>query len=203
MFKIIYADPPWHFKTYSDKATRSAQDHYDTMSTDDICNLPVERYAADDCALIMWATFPHLEHALRVGKAWGFTYKTLAFIWLKRVQNSPQWFTGMGYYTRSNPEPALLFTRGKPLTRHNKGVHSIIDENPEQPYLIPPIIAPVQAHSAKPVEGHRRIKMLFGDVPRLELFARAPREGWVTLGNAIDGRDIRNVLAQGDFHHEQ
>lgn len=84
-FNIIYADPPWSYKTYSSKGKgRSAESHYSTMSIDEICKLPVSKIASDDCALFMWATFPNLEYSFQVLKAWGFTYKTVAFVWIKQ-----------------------------------------------------------------------------------------------------------------------
>ena len=78
---LIYCDPPWRYGVWSDKGKgRSAENHYPTMSVDDICRLPVADIAADDCALFMWATFPNLMEAFDVIKAWGFDYKTVALL---------------------------------------------------------------------------------------------------------------------------
>ena len=92
------------------------------MSIDELCALPVPELAAKDCALFLWATFPQLPEALRLIRAWGFRYKTVAFVWLKRNRKSPSWFYGMGYWTRSNAEICLLATKGKPK-RQSAGVH--------------------------------------------------------------------------------
>ncbi len=83
-YNIIYADPPW---SYQDKGCNgNAEDHYRTMTLADICNLPINGgggIAADDCVLFMWATYPMMAEALKVIEAWGFTYKTIGFQWVK------------------------------------------------------------------------------------------------------------------------
>ena len=66
------------------------------MSIDELCALPVKRLAEKDCLLFLWATFPQLPEALQLIKAWGFTFKTVAFVWLKRNKKSPTWFYGLG-----------------------------------------------------------------------------------------------------------
>ena len=95
------------------------------MSIDELCALPVAEMAANDCVLFLWATFPQLPEALQLIKAWGFRYKTVAFVWLKRNRKSPSWFYGLGYWTRGNAEICLLATKGKPK-RNSAGVHQFI-----------------------------------------------------------------------------
>ncbi|OPZ91194.1 MAG: hypothetical protein BWY74_02040 [Firmicutes bacterium ADurb.Bin419] len=103
-YKIIYADPPWTFKTYSDKGKgRSAENHYACMKIDDIYNLQVQSIADDDCILFLWVTFPLLQEGLETIKQWGFTYKTCAFNWVKKNKHSDSWFWGLGYWTRCLP----------------------------------------------------------------------------------------------------
>ena len=75
----------------------AAEHHYPTMSVKDICGLKVEEIAAKDCVLFLWATFPQLPEALRVIKAWGFQYKTVAFVWLKQNKSGKGWFFGLGF----------------------------------------------------------------------------------------------------------
>ena len=84
------------------------------MSVEEICQLDVASVAADDCVLFLWATFPQLQEALRVIKAWDFKYKTVAFVWLKQNKSGKGWFFGLGFWTRGNAELCLLATRGKP-----------------------------------------------------------------------------------------
>ena len=114
-YSIIYADPPWRYKVKRGRGT--AESHYPTMSIEEICALPVTEIAAADCALFLWGTFPQLKAALQVIESWGFSYKTLAFLWLKQNRKSDTWFYGMGFWTRSNAEVCLLATRGHPTTR--------------------------------------------------------------------------------------
>ena len=168
-YQVIYADPPWG---YRNRGTRGAAGrHYQTMELEEIKALPVQEIAAGDCALFLWATFPCLPEALEVIGAWGFTYKSAAFVWAKRNPKSPGWFWGLGNWTRSNPEVCLLAVRGRPK-RVSAAVHSLIE-------------APVGRHSAKPEEARRRIVELMGDVPRVELFARAQAEGWDVWGDEV------------------
>ena len=86
-YNIIYADPPWTFKTYSDKGKgKSAENHYPCMNIDDIYKLPVQDIADEDCILLMWVTYPLLKEGIKTMEEWGFTYKTCAFSWIKRIK---------------------------------------------------------------------------------------------------------------------
>jgi N6-adenosine-specific RNA methylase IME4 len=171
-YSIIYADPPWEFSRWSNKAQRHVTGHYSTMTIQEIMDLPVKEIAADNAVLLMWATFPNLPLALKAIEAWGFTYKTCAFTWVKQNKKSESLFWGMGYYTRSNAEICLLATRGKPLPRLSHKVHSVI-------------VSPVERHSKKPASTRERIVELFGNIPRIELFAREQIEGWDCWGNEV------------------
>lgn len=159
---------------------RSAENHYPTMTTDDICALPVADIAAKDCILFLWVTFPCLPQGLQTIKKWGFEYKTLGFCWVKRNRKTPSWFWGLGFWTRANPELCIIATKGSPK-RISKAVHCIVD-------------TPVETHSKKPDIVRERIVTLMGDIPRIELFARSQYEGWTCLGDEIDGRDIRDAI---------
>ena len=172
-YNVIYADPPWTFKTYSNKGKgRSAEQHYPCMTIDDIKNLPVQQIAADDCVLFIWVTFPLLKEGLDVIDSWGFTYKTCAFNWVKKNKKSDSWFWGMGYWTRSNSELCLLATKGRPK-KISSSVHQVVDSR-------------IQKHSQKPNVVKEKIVQLVGDLPRIELFARQTTEGWHVWGNEVD-----------------
>lgn len=181
-FPVIYMDPPWAYQVYSKKGRgSSAENHYRTMGREDICALDVAGIAAEDCVLFLWVTFPCLLEGLEAIRRWGFTYKTLGFVWAKRCRKQrDKWFWGLGFWTRANPEICLIAVRGKPK-RISKAVHSMVD-------------APVERHSKKPDEVRRRIEQLMGDVPRVELFARQRYDGWACLGDEIDGLDIREAI---------
>ena len=171
-YKIIYADPPWSFSAWSNKAQKHVTKHYSTMTPQEIMDLPVNELAEDNAVLLMWETFPNLPLALATIQAWGFEYKTCAFTWIKQTKKSNSLFWGMGYYTRSNAEICLLATKGKPLPRVSHKIHSCI-------------ISPIEEHSKKPNEARDRIVGLFGDISRIELFARQHANGWDCWGNEV------------------
>ena len=172
-YKVIYADPPWQFKTYSEKGLgKSADQYYPTMSLSDIKALPVSEIADKDCALFLWTTIPFLRQSFDVMKSWGFEYKTVAFVWIKRNRKSDGLFWGTGYWTRANSEICMLATRGNPK-RVSASVHRVI-------------ISRIEEHSKKPQESRERIVKLMGDVPKIELFARQKVDGWDVWGNEVD-----------------
>ena len=174
-YNIIYADPPWSYKDKRDKHPRmsgGATAHYNTMSLEQIKALPIKDLEADNCMLFLWVTFPNLQEGLDVIKAWGFTYKTLGFSWIKTNKNNGKPFFGIGYYTKSNCEVCLIAVKGKPIKVSNS-VSSVI-------------ISPRQEHSKKPDQIRDKIVELCGDVPRIELFARKKAEGWDVWGNEVE-----------------
>lgn len=188
-YGLILCDPPWSFATYAgdggtptQKNFNEAEDHYRTMTMDDLGALSVADFAAKNCALAMWVVGSHLDVAIDLGRAWGFTFKTDLFIWLKQKMVEAQQLdclTGdiaeppmsMGYFTRKGAESCFLFTRGKPkVCAHD--VRQVI-------------VAPKREHSRKPDEQYPRLERLFGDVPRAELFCRNTRSGWDAWGNEV------------------
>ena len=142
------------------------------MSIADICALPVHTLAAPDCVLFLWVTFPILPDAFKVIETWGFSYKSVAFVWVKPNKNKEGWFYGMGNWTRANAEICLLATKGTPK-REARNVQQIISE-------------PRREHSRKPDVTRERIIHLCGDLPRVELFAREALPGWAVWGNEVD-----------------
>ncbi len=174
-FACLLADPPWAFAGWSGATSLPTlgEDHYAVTATADLCNLPVGEVAAPDCALFMWVVDSHMAEALDLGRAWGFEFKTCAFVWVKsKLGGYPH--VGMGYWTRKQTEQCWLFTRGSPK-RLSKGVEQIIH-------------CPRGAHSAKPDRQYEHIEALVGG-PRLELFARSRRPGWESWGDQVGIRD--------------
>ena len=169
-YNIIYADPPWNFKTYSEKGKqkKSAECHYRCMNIDNIYDLPINQIAADNCILFLWVTFPLLKEGLETIEKWGFTYKTIGFNWIKQNKKSNSLFWGMGSWTRANAELCLIATKGKPK-RQSAKVHSVI-------------MSKIREHSRKPDEVRNKIVELCGDMPRIELFARQSVDGWDCWG---------------------
>ena len=184
-FGVIYADPAWTYSVFSDKGKgRSAERHYDCMTLDDICAMPVADIAARDCHLFLWCTGPTLVagQPQRVCRAWGFTPSAMAFVWLKGKKGAfepgatgplseDQFVKGMGHTTRQNAEYVLLGRRGSPK-RLDKSIHQLI-------------VAPRREHSRKPDEVYERIERYCAG-PYVELFARQQRPGWSAWGNQTD-----------------
>jgi N6-adenosine-specific RNA methylase IME4 len=176
-YNIIYADPAWPFENYSAKGeSRNPNRHYSTLSLEQIKALPVGHLAAGDCALFLWATDPLLDHAIDTMRRWGFRFATVAFTWVKRTKLDAGWHMGTGYYTRANPEMCLLGISGS-LERRSRAVRQLIVE-------------PVREHSRKPDRAADDIVALFGDLPRVELFARTSRPGWASWGNEVEKFEV-------------
>lgn len=171
MFEIIYADPPWSYKDKAKAGNRGAEFNYPCMSIEEICRLPVKSLASPNATLFLWVTSPMLAEGFRVMGDWGFTYKTIAFVWVKQTKYGKM-FWGMGNWTRANAEVCLLGIKGKPK-RIAKNVHQIVS-------------SPIREHSRKPDEIRTKIVDLMGDLPRIELFAREKVPGWSSWGNEVE-----------------
>jgi N6-adenosine-specific RNA methylase IME4 len=176
-YDIILADPPWD---YADKGCNgAARPHYLTTETDTLAKLPVGDLGSANSVMFMWGTYPKLPDAIELFKAWGYTYKSIAFQWLKIYPSGKPRF-GLGRWTRGNTEPCLLGVRGKPHRVDNAVSQLIFTEEL--------IVAEIGRHSAKPPETREKIIRLMGDLPAIELFAREPAPGWDCWGNEVDGK---------------
>ncbi len=162
-FPVIYCDPPWQYDFMGVDAWK-VENHYPTMPLDEICALPLADIATKDAILFLWATAPKLADALRVIAAWGFTYKTCA-VWDK------EW-TGMGNYFRIQHELLLIATRGEipPPTTDARPASIVRHKRSTR-------------HSEKPEIFYEIIEAMYPELPKLEMFARATREGWRSWGN--------------------
>ena len=172
-YSVIYADPAWKYNARKNTNTKfggGAMGHYNTMSTKEICELPVQRIADDNCMIFLWVTPPKMKDGIQVLEAWGFQYLTIGFNWIK-FNNDGSPFFGVGYYTKSNGEQCLLGRKGKPI-KISDCVSSVI-------------LSPKLGHSQKPPEVRRRIVQLCGDIPRIELFAREKVDGWDAWGDQL------------------
>lgn len=175
-YQIIYADPPWSYQN-GGVPQGGVNAQYPTMTLADIKALPVAEIADNPSVLLLWATFPQMQEALEVIKAWGFTYKTLGFSWLKTNKDGSPFF-GVGYYAKSNQEVCLLAVKGK--------AHSLVKSNKVSSV----VITGRTKHSEKPAVVRQKIIQLFGDLPRIELFARQKTKGWDVFGNEVES-DIK------------
>ena len=171
-YDIVYADPPWAYrdKQFAKKTISGcAEDHYPTMSTKDICELPVKDITNKDCLLFMWAVSPNLDQAMKVIDAWGFEYKTIAFVWYKEKHNP-------GYYTMGECEICLVAKKkgGKiPTPRGARNIRQFLSEKRSK-------------HSKKPAEIRKRIELMFPTQTKVEMFAREAPEGWDIFGNEVE-----------------
>jgi len=178
-FDIIYADPPWHYngKLQFDKSSKNKKEinlnkkifistasfKYPTLKIEELKKLEVKKIVKSNCILFMWTTNPHLEQALELGNAWGFEYKTVAFVWNKMVHNP-------GQYNLSYCELCLLFKLGKiPKPRGARNVHQLINVKRTK-------------HSEKPLEVMEGINKMFPNQKKIELFARKKNQGWQSWG---------------------
>ncbi len=178
-YDIIYADPPWDYggKMQFDKSSKSKDEidlnknifissanfKYPTVKTKDLKKIPVHEIAKDDCLLFMWVTNPHLAQGIELGQAWGFEYKTVAFVWDKMVHNP-------GKYTISYCELCLVFKRGRiPEPRGARNIKQLVR-------------VPRGKHSEKPLEVQQGIEKMFPTQDRIELFARHKPDGWDVWG---------------------
>lgn len=198
-YGVIYADPCWQFKDQNRNGNRGAGCKYQTMTLPQLMALPVRQIAAPDSVLLMWHVPAMPAEALQLATAWGFTVRTMkAFTWVKMNKRFADNLRkscrksgadihgmdeasllqlmfaatkmGLGHHTRGNTEDVLIAVRGRGLERQSKSVRQLI-------------FSPVREHSRKPDEARHRIEQLYGDVPRIELFARQSAPGWDSWGN--------------------
>lgn len=194
-YPIILADPPWPYKSRCPhKKTRfggGAGGHYPTMPVERICELAVKPLADKNAMCLVWTTGPHMESAYRVLRAWGFKPIKPLFVWVKTTTKG-KLFRGSGYYNQSNAEYIVLGTRGRPW-RSERGKGSgvcdvVMAPHPRElrPHPKTGRMTSFIRHSAKPPVFRELIVQLFGDLPRLELFAREAAPGWAALGNQLE-----------------
>ena len=170
-YNIIYADPAWEMGSKSNN--RVLVPKYDVMKSEDIINLPIEKLAADDCALFLWTINAKIPDAIKLIEKIGFRYVGVAFCWVKTSQK-----TGIpncrmaGNYTLQGIELCLLAIKGNMKTK---------DRTVRQVQMHPRLF-----HSKKPNHIADEIIKLFGDLPRVELFARDRKFGWDVWGNEVD-----------------
>jgi N6-adenosine-specific RNA methylase IME4 len=163
-YPVIYADPPWQYENPSMVGSnRSIENHYPTMTLDEICALPVADLATPDAILYLWVTANKLIESAEVIEAWGFEYRT-CMVWDKMM-------IGMGYWTRNQHEQLLICRRGNiPTPKPEDRPPSVYSE-------------PRAEHSAKPDKFYEIIEAAYPELPKIELFSRSPPDGWAAWGN--------------------
>lgn len=183
-YNVIYADPAWQYgskELYGDKTKgsdkrenrfRTIERIYTTMTIPQIKELKVKEIADKNCACFMWVTDSHLKEGIEVMEAWGFKYKTIAFVWLKKTSTGKT-VLNFAPHTLKSTEICLLGIKGsmKDFKKSNNVRQLIEAERTE--------------HSKKPNEARLRIKELYPDAEMIELFAREKHEGWDAWGNEV------------------
>lgn len=179
-YSIIYADPPWTYKTKECLAKTSILNgelntHYDTMTLEDIKSLPINEISEQNSLLFLWVVSPMLPEGMEVLESWGYKYATIAFVWHKQRINP-------GHYTLSECEICLVGKRGKiPEGRGARNIRQFISKAKEK-------------HSSKPNEIRERITEMFPSHNKIELFARGQYDGWDVWGNEC-GVDAGNPIS--------
>jgi len=204
-YSLIYADPPW---SYGNNASNGAAiNHYGTMKLTDLKRLPVWSLAEENAVLAMWYTGTHNREAIELAEAWGFTVRTMkGLTWVKlnalaethinsalaagQVEDfydfldllNAQTRMNGGNHTRANTEDMLIATCGTGLERLDAGIKQVV-------------YSPLGEHSEKPAEARRRLELLYGDVPRIELFSRCAAPGWDHWGNQAESPAVELLPA--------
>ena len=174
-FSTILADPPWRFQNRTGKM---APEHkrlyrYSSLDFNTIENLPVEKITNDRAHLYLWIPNALIYEGLNVMKSWGFTYKS-NLIWYKVRKDGGPDRRGVGFYFRNVTEMVLFGVKGKNVRTLQPGRRQ---ENI--------IVQRKREHSRKPDELYKIIEDCSWK-PRIELFSRNKRKGWVMWGNEID-----------------
>tara|TARA_R110000824_G_scaffold61570_1_gene163721 strand:- start:2199 stop:2846 length:648 start_codon:yes stop_codon:yes gene_type:complete len=184
-FQVILADPPWdyHDRTFLDgkvNETGAASDHYPTMSPDELMDMRVNKFAAKNSILYMWTTGPQLQISMDVMQAWGFRYKTIAYVWHK-IRVNP------GYYTMSSCELCIVGTKGSiPKPRGTRNERQFYEKKRTR-------------HSAKPIHFRECIERMHPKQSKLEMFARNSGPGWYVWGNeAPNAVHLPGILGKRD-----
>lgn len=209
-YKLGLIDPPWLYDNQQQNDPKRGGITYPTLTMEELANIPIGDAFEKDSVIVVWATFPKImdlhyeKHSpITVIREWGFRPVTVLFTWVKLNKNARiqaidtggdyeemitmrDIYSGLGRYTNSNPEIAIIARKGKGLPRIAKNVKQLI-------------FAPIRSHSEKPQEQYERLDRLYGDVPRVEIFARKqnpPPTGWNATGLDFDGIDIREWIKQ-------
>ena len=189
-YEIVYADPPWDYggKMQYDKTSIKSENvnfekdvfvsaanfQYQTVKLKDLMLLDVPSITTDNCLLFMWTTGPQMYNSIKLGNAWGFEYKTVAFVWDKQMHNP-------GRYTLSQTEFVLVFKKGKiPTPRGARNIRQLISIKRKK-------------HSEKPQEVIDDITKMFPNQSKIELFARKSTNGWDNWGLETPGSKIKII----------
>lgn len=184
LFDVLYTDPPWRFGSGGARGGEYAELDYPTMSVAELKELPVQNWLKPNCAMFMWVTGSFLTEALEIGAAWGFKFIRVDKVWVKKTGKGGR-HAVVGPWGMTDAEFMLLFVRGQMCSKQRQRNQFVVE-----------VATYPGVHSRKPQIFRQMIEDRFpAEFKRLELFSREKVPGWTVIGNDIDGRDIREVLA--------
>jgi N6-adenosine-specific RNA methylase IME4 len=172
-FDLILADPPWTYNIEAKRESDRISSHYHQMTTEEICDLPVQRITAQNCILLLWATPPKLDDGLTVLKSWGFEYDTNG-VWNKELM-------GLGIRFRQQHEHLLVGIKGH--VKQSLNYRSVINEKRTD-------------HSRKPVKSYEIIEGMFPEAKKIELFSRWVYPGWTGVGDQAEPKPEQEMHAK-------
>jgi N6-adenosine-specific RNA methylase IME4 len=146
---------------------------YATLSVEEICALPISKFALPTSHLYLWVPNALLPEGLRVLAAWGFAYKS-NIVWHKIRKDGGSDGRGVGFYFRNVTELLLFGVRGRnarTLAPGRRQVNLLASRKRE--------------HSRKPDEQYDVIERC-SPGPFIELFSRGVRPGWTCWGDEAD-----------------
>lgn len=167
-FDFAMIDFPWPFETYSDKGQeKGPESYYETMSIEEICELPVGQLFGRDGLALIWMTHPMIDRQMKVLPAFGMRFLTSG-VWVKRGRSGKLAF-GSGYWLRCASEPFVLAAVGNPEVK-SRSIRTVIE-------------GPARGHSVKPNEAYAMAEKMWPNGRYLDLFSRKTRPGWTAWGN--------------------
>ena len=180
-YDVVLLDPPWPY-TGDPNKNAAAGKHYELMDWEDIYNLDIKKYCNKKAWVCVWATCPLLDRQLKVFERWGLHYRGVGFQWVKTRMDGGI-ISGQGVpcsFTKPTTELFLVgstIKNGRPLPLLDHGMGQVV-------------LSPRGKHSEKPRAFQDKIVELFGDVPRIELFARENYPGWDAVGLELNGMTV-------------
>lgn len=173
-YDVILVDPPWQYHGKQDKWGAAAK-FYETVSDAELQKMPISSLAKKTSVLFCWVTGPRLDAGIDLVRKWGFSYRGVAFVWVKATRAGVP--IGARGVRPSIVKPTTEFViaasmtaKGRPMPLKDEGVPQVV-------------LAPVAEHSRKPDEVCSRIERLYPSASRIELFARRERDGWEVWGD--------------------
>ena len=177
-YDVVYADPPWMYDGDPNGYAAAAK-HYQLMTLEQLIAIPVRTIMKKKSVLMLWATCPKLDVAMDLIRGWGLHYRGVAKVWVKTKQNGAIMGAAGPRPSFVKPTTELLLVAS---TKRSGRTLPLLTEKMSQILMAS---RPQNVHSKKPDVVRDQIVELFGDVRRIELFARTSAPGWDAWGNEV------------------